>query len=299
MKRDNIFMKIWRIVYPVGIYFMITNIISVIFAVLAAFSVMMPLISGQKELDPIALQEELISIVYQYSLLLTAIAAAITIPIAALLMRSDRRRETREYKSVSPGLYGLVVIAAISACMTGNQLLTISQLDKIFPGFNQLQEVIYGGGIVLEVAAVVILAPIVEELLFRGMVFKRLYGYYGRMPALIISSLFFGVYHGNVVQGVYAFGIGLLFAFVYDKYKTIAAPILAHMIANLTSVISSETPIFDFIYNSYEKNVVIYFYVLTVVVTAICIGSVILISKWVHAEEIKKVEEAEAYDVQG
>lgn len=54
------------------------------------------------------------------------------------------------------------------------------------------------------------------------------------MPyAVVLSGLAFGLFHGNLVQAVYATVIGCLLALVYEWYGTIAAPMLFHSVANL------------------------------------------------------------------
>lgn len=58
--------------------------------------------------------------------------------------------------------------------------------------------------------------------------------------AVIVSALFFGAFHGNLVQFVYAFIIGLMLAYVYEKFKTIWAPVIFHIGANLISVLITE-----------------------------------------------------------
>ena len=50
---------------------------------------------------------------------------------------------------------------------------------------------------------------------------------------LVLSGLAFGLFHGNLVQAVYATVIGCLLALVYEWYGTIAAPMLFHSVANL------------------------------------------------------------------
>ncbi len=281
MKKENILMKIWRIVYPVGIYFLISNIISVIFVMISAMFMQINAMSSGEAIDVVSLQEELITSIYKNTMLLTALAAAIMIPIAYLLFRQDKKRENMKYEKCPIGLFGLIILVAAAACLGGNQLLSISRLDVIFPGYNEMQEALYGGGIVMEVLAAVILAPIVEEFLFRGLVFKRLDKYVGKLPAMVLSSLFFGIYHGNVVQGVYAFLVGMVFVFIYDKYKTLTAPILAHIFANLVSILSSETRAFDFLYISDLT-----FYISTVVEVIILVVLIIFINKNVSRPEI-------------
>lgn len=281
MKKESILMKIWRIVYPVGIYFLVSNVISIVFAMIMTIVISAKVVNDPNAID--ILQQELTSVLYKYTMMLTAISAAITIPIVYFLFRSDRKKEQVKYKKINFALYGWIMIASFSACLGGNQLLTMSGLDKIFPRFEQVQEALYGGGIIMEVLAAVLLAPIIEEILFRGLVFKRLYSYMGRIPAMIVSSIFFGIYHGNVVQGVYAFLLGMLFVFIYDKYKTLKASILAHIMANLTSVLSVETGIFDALYRS-ELN----FYISTVIEVIISIAVIIIMNQMVKREEIKE-----------
>ena len=66
---------------------------------------------------------------------------------------------------------------------------------------------------------------------------------------VILSALFFGTVHGNLLQGLYAFIIGLLLAYVYERFHSILAPIAVHAGANILSVIATETEILDFTYN--------------------------------------------------
>ncbi len=79
--------------------------------------------------------------------------------------------------------------------------------------------------------------PIAEELLFRGVVYKRLKLYFGVTPALIGSALIFGIMHVNLVQFLYAAVIGLLLAFVLEKTgKLSMAVFFGHIAANLVAV---------------------------------------------------------------
>lgn len=90
-------------------------------------------------------------------------------------------------------------------------------------------------GNVLSVLLTCIIAPISEELIFRGLVLG-----YGKkaLPFLwvnIIQALMFGIYHMNFVQGTYAFFLGLILGLVAMKYKSIIASIFLHMVINASS----------------------------------------------------------------
>lgn len=95
---------------------------------------------------------------------------------------------------------------------------------------------IYGSSVLLQLVVAGIVAPIVEEMIFRGLIYKRLREFANIKIAAIISAVLFGVFHGNWVQAPYAIIIGLVAVFVYEKYKSIIAPILLHMSANIASV---------------------------------------------------------------
>ncbi len=84
--------------------------------------------------------------------------------------------------------------------------------------------------------ATVILAPIGEELLCRGIIF-RLAGKVSEnfWTANCIQALAFALLHGNLVQGTYAFFIGLALGYLYEKYRNIWVCMLLHGVCNLTS----------------------------------------------------------------
>lgn len=86
--------------------------------------------------------------------------------------------------------------------------------------------------------AAMVLAPIGEELLCRGVIFRL-----ARKTsksfwiANSIQALTFGVMHFNLVQGVYAFLIGLALGFLYEKFKSLYAPIVAHFVINTAAML--------------------------------------------------------------
>lgn len=79
----------------------------------------------------------------------------------------------------------------------------------------------------------IIIAPVSEELIFRGVTLK----YAAKAMPLFLANIFqaflFGVFHGNVVQGIYAFAVGLFCGYVCLKGGSIYLSILFHMLFNL------------------------------------------------------------------
>lgn len=76
-----------------------------------------------------------------------------------------------------------------------------------------------------------ILAPIAEEILFRGLIQRTLLPY-GKRFAILCSAFTFGIFHGNLLQSPYAFLVGLVLGYTAAEYS-IAWSMVLHMINNL------------------------------------------------------------------
>lgn len=76
-----------------------------------------------------------------------------------------------------------------------------------------------------------LLGPVAEEILFRGLVLRSLRPY-GKKFAILVSSLLFGLFHGNLMQAPFAFVVGLMMGYVALEYNIWWAVVL-HLINNL------------------------------------------------------------------
>lgn len=76
-----------------------------------------------------------------------------------------------------------------------------------------------------------LLGPVAEEILFRGLVLRSLQPY-GKKYAIVVSSLLFGLFHGNLMQAPFAFVVGLVMGYVAMEYH-IGWAVALHLINNL------------------------------------------------------------------
>ena len=76
-----------------------------------------------------------------------------------------------------------------------------------------------------------ILAPITEEILFRGVVQRTLLPW-GKRFAIVCSAFVFGIFHGNLLQAPFGFVVGLVLGYVACEYNIVWAMVL-HMVNNL------------------------------------------------------------------
>lgn len=104
---------------------------------------------------------------------------------------------------------------------------------------NGIETYITDGGF-LALFTTIIVAPVVEEFVFRKQLLDRC-GRYGEKTAMVFSALAFGLFHMNFYQFFYAFGVGLILAYVYLRTRSLRYPVLIHMIINF---LGSAVPLF-------------------------------------------------------
>ena len=87
------------------------------------------------------------------------------------------------------------------------------------------------GFIICELITTALLAPIAEELMFRGVILRRLSSVSQRF-AIFFSALIFGLMHGNLIQAVLGFLVGLVLGYAAVKTGSLLLPIAGHIFIN-------------------------------------------------------------------
>jgi membrane protease YdiL (CAAX protease family) len=133
-------------------------------------------------------------------------------------------------------LYALVgfVLEPIFRAATGRE---VTPADQISPGIN-------GWGAVAFFFAAVIVAPVVEELFFRGLFFRAVRDRYGFWFGALASGLLFGLFHAgagdlaqNVMLQIVIGSFGVVLAAIYEWRGSLGANIATHAAFNLVTVI--------------------------------------------------------------
>lgn len=121
-------------------------------------------------------------------------------------------------------LWGIVLLLASS--------VVIEPLLALFPpeGYDAVTDVLGRG--VWSILSVVVCAPILEEILFRGLVFESCRERFGGGAAVLISALLFGLIHGVPVQVINAFVVGIILGYIYLRIRSLINVILLHAINN-------------------------------------------------------------------
>lgn len=138
----------------------------------------------------------------------------------------------------------LIIVAAVSFQLAASGILTF--ILSFFPDTARK----YGEGVdaLLELTPAIIflvcvLSPVLEEFVFRGPLFTFIRKHMPFMLANVIQSILFAVYHGNLVQGVYAFIAGLFIGYLVKMTGSILYSIVFHSVTNIFGMLIGNTDI--------------------------------------------------------
>ena len=236
---------IWRIIWPIALFLGINVSVQSIFSWYYV---------GKNIIDSNGQISMGVEIIGTQTVLIMLFTMIITIPVMIVLMKKDEdikgfRTYKEHFNRISFKDFWLLIPLGIFTCLGLTKLVTIFPIDNIIGSYEKVVQSYNNSNIWLRLVTLCILVPIAEELVYRGMLYKRLKEYNEMTIAAYIAALTFGVVHMNLVQGIYATIAAIILIFVYEKYKTILAPIFLHMVINLMALISGEFVIFEKINN--------------------------------------------------
>lgn len=170
------------------------------------------------------------------SILLSALPLYLVGMPALIAMVRTVPGQAPEKHSMKAGHFILAAIMCFAIMYILNFLGTLlTELIGMLKGWeveDVLDSALTGASIPLVFAYTVICAPIMEEFVFRKLIVDRTMRY-GQGVAVLLSGLMFGLFHGNLGQFVYTFGLGLFLAFLYVKTGKLKITIALHMLVNL------------------------------------------------------------------
>lgn len=235
MRKESFLVKIWNVLWPLFIYLIAQNVATILgtFILIMISSIQNASEAGVAGSDVVTAGA--MEMYYQYAILFILISALVCIPIYYKMYKKDCRMAGDVKRNIPMGNkdYIAIIICGAALAVAMNNIITITPLPYLFTGYEDTNEVLFGGGIILQILSAGIFACVVEEISLRGITYLRMKRYWGKRKAMIFSAIVFGIYHMNVVQAVYAFVLGLFFAWLYERYDSLWAPIIAHMSANL------------------------------------------------------------------
>ena len=154
-------------------------------------------------------------------------------------------REMRPLKAVGFFAFGYASAIAVSALLT-----LLPWLSSITGYENASNNTDFGRDLLFSMMTLLIFAPVVEEIIFRGHMLNTLLEHVPEKWAVLISSIIFALMHINIVWMLYAFFLGQILAKTSMKEDNIAYGVLLHVGFNLTAAVNYLTTLDENVYNT-------------------------------------------------
>lgn len=158
-----------------------------------------------------------------------------------------------EYKAPTKKMAALSVVFGVFVGVTSNIFLDLiaNKLPTSWIEGNQESvSAFYGNNLILTLIATGICAPVLEELLFRGLIYNAIkkiiktltktqtkaIRYFTVITAAVITSYLFGIYHGNILQALYAGILSLFMVYVYEFSGSLVTAVIVHSMFNISGI---------------------------------------------------------------
>ena len=147
-----------------------------------------------------------------------------------------RRNFKLDWRGADVRIYFLLIPVTLAMLLINASLISLIPMpDSLVEMFEELM----GSGW-LSFITVAIAAPLLEELIFRGVMLDSFLKRYSPAKAIILSSIIFGIAHANPWQFIAALNIGLIAGWLYYRTRSIWPGIVLHFINNASASLAGE-----------------------------------------------------------
>ena len=223
------------------------QIIVVNWAYIAATFVVMPgidpsaLTGADYDSMLIEFQNKAAEIVMNYSMHLTLVSGVLAALTFIIIAKARRRKflDDLGVKKLPANLIPVLILLGASLNIFVSLALNLIPFPQEWiDSYTESASQLSNGGLIVSTIVTVITAPIVEEMTFRGYMYKGLKTGMPMFAAMLISSWVFGLVHGEVIWVIYASLLGLVFTWTTEKCGSLLASMIVHMTFNLFGVLT-------------------------------------------------------------
>lgn len=226
-----------------AVYLLVQVLVSTVFSTVISARMTMEMMASGEELDVIAMTDVLMAEVMSKAMEMTFIAGLVTLFIFWIVFLIRKKKFTKEVCIRKIPVTGILPIAIMAAAFNVITTVIISFMpwpQEWMDSYVESSSAIDGSAMAWFTA--VLMAPVLEEIVFRGLMYTRLKKGLPAIVAAIITSLAFGIAHGTVIWAIYTFVFSMILIWVFEKFQSLTACIVLHMAYNLSGMALSLIP---------------------------------------------------------
>lgn len=282
--------RFWRILGPILLYWLIQFVAQII----VQMAVMMLHVdeiaeiiqstSSETYLELVAgLTVKMEELMARHQGVIAGFIAICTLPLTAFLFHRDQKREIRRNNGVQAVKYLWILLFGAAFCLGMNVLTVMSGLAMQDTAYLSASADLYTESLAVLLVCQGIVVPVAEEMMFRGVLYRRCREQMQFWPAAFAVSCLFAFTHSSVTQLLYTFVLALFLSYFYEKFGSFRAPVLLHIVVNVVSVTVTKTAVLNWICADFLRMSI------CVVACAFAAASAFVMIMKIKAEKRKKV----------
>ena len=178
-------------------------------------------------------------------LLIASVLVLLTYFIIEKVKKTSLARET-DIKKASTKQIVLTIIGAAGGMFFLNFIMSLLPIpEEMLNGLDNGMSNVTSSSLILGLITNSLLVPIMEEVVFRGYIFTRLNKAMPSIVAALISSVVFGLCHGQFLWAAWAFTVGMIICVVRIKSGSIIPGMIFHIIMNTFATVTGYTGILE------------------------------------------------------
>ncbi len=232
----NFFIQLGKAFCYVILFGGMQYIVSILAIVFSALKVTAQIMAEGRQPTETELMEGIFKFAVANSNWLLVVAAIMTLFFAWVFFAIRKKKLLKEANVVPFSVNRVlpIVILAIASVFVVECTFSLLPIpEEIMLEYEDSIMSLLEGSTLAILISTVFAAPIVEEIIFRGLVLSRLNKAMPVAAAVALSSIAFGLFHGQLLWICYAAILGLVMCFVAIKCESVLASILYHMVFNL------------------------------------------------------------------
>lgn len=243
-EKISMFQRIWTILYSFLMFLLVRSV--AMYGVSWLLSQLTPGIGDFFFVEELVDGETQVSLTGTASTLIAAIgylagAAAVFSTAKILIQKTKEESRLSHLSRESAQSYLFMGITTVTAVLGLNLFFELSGITDKSAAYQAVLDDQYAAPFLLGILCYGVVTPFAEEILFRGIIYNYMKRFLDRKLAFLFSAAIFGLYHVNMVQGIYAFIMGCLIAYAYEYFGDFAAAVCVHMAANMIAYCLSYT----------------------------------------------------------
>ncbi len=232
-----------------GLYYGMQLLVNLVIVLYDGASVITGFVmGGQNMQDPEVMElffAEMIRIILDSAMPTVVISGILTVVTVFLVFLFRKRKPVQELSLRTfsgKAVFPVVLMGLSFNVLTGVFLSLLPIPEDLYAAYDSASSSVMGDNFAMMFVGTVLVAPVVEEVIFRGLAYTRMKQGMPAAVAMVLSALLFGAAHGQLLWMLYTAVFGMVLAWVLERTGSLFPCILLHAGYNLCSVLLGFLP---------------------------------------------------------